>query len=198
VPAWSWGLKGRSDYFRYTWHTQWDTYDVAIPEYMRHTSTVVALAALGTANLPNLLARDGVTRSRGTDLAAALGGRLGADLDGLTFKAVADGVAAKAGIKAGDVLLAVDGEKCEDLAALASALREPGTDPLRLTLKRGTGEVSVLMERPPRRERRGAASQPAAGSQPSPARGQSPQQPGAAAASRPAATVPVRQDGGDR
>ncbi|MCA8968288.1 MAG: M20/M25/M40 family metallo-hydrolase [Planctomycetes bacterium] len=63
IPAWSWGLRGKSDYFQYTWHSQWDTYDVAIPEYQRHTSTVIATVALGVANLPNLLCRDSVGRN---------------------------------------------------------------------------------------------------------------------------------------
>ncbi len=58
VPAWPWGLRGRSDYFQFTWHSQWDTFDAAIPEYQRHTSTVVALTAYGVAQLPYLLPRD--------------------------------------------------------------------------------------------------------------------------------------------
>ncbi len=60
VPAFPWGLTGRSDYGRYTWHSQWDTYDVAIPEYQKHSATVIALAAWGTANLPVLLPRKGL------------------------------------------------------------------------------------------------------------------------------------------
>ena len=57
VPAWSWTLRGRSNYFQHTWHSQWDTFDVAIPEYQRHTSTVIAIVAYGVANLPHLLPR---------------------------------------------------------------------------------------------------------------------------------------------
>ncbi len=57
VPAYPWGLKGRSNYFGRTWHSQWDTYDAAIPEYQRHTATVIALTALGVANLKTLLPR---------------------------------------------------------------------------------------------------------------------------------------------
>ncbi|GAB4139097.1 MAG: hypothetical protein Fur0037_05180 [Planctomycetota bacterium] len=60
VPGLDWGLVGRSDYFGVTWHSQWDNLDVAIPEYQRHTSTVIALAALGVANLPDLLDHSGV------------------------------------------------------------------------------------------------------------------------------------------
>ena len=63
VPAWSWGLKGRSNYFQHTWHSQWDTFDVAIPEYQRHTSVVIATVALGVANLPHLLSRKYVGRA---------------------------------------------------------------------------------------------------------------------------------------
>ena len=55
VPALSMRLTGRADYSNYTWHSQWDTYDAAIPEYQRHTATVLALISLGVANLPNLL-----------------------------------------------------------------------------------------------------------------------------------------------
>jgi hypothetical protein len=60
VPALSMRLTGRADYSSYTWHSQWDLYEAAIPEYQRHTSTVLALAALGVANLPNLLNRSEV------------------------------------------------------------------------------------------------------------------------------------------
>lgn len=60
VPAFPWGLRGRSDYFGRTWHSQWDTYDEAVPAYLRHTSVVVALTALGTAELPDLLPRGGL------------------------------------------------------------------------------------------------------------------------------------------
>lgn len=57
VPAFPWGLTGRSNYFGRTWHSQWDTYDAAIPEYQKHTATVIALTALGIANLKTLLPR---------------------------------------------------------------------------------------------------------------------------------------------
>ncbi|MEO6593665.1 MAG: M20/M25/M40 family metallo-hydrolase, partial [Planctomycetota bacterium] len=65
VPGLNWGLRGRSNYFQHTWHTQWDTIDNAIEEYQRHTSTVIAMAALGTANLEKLLDREGVSAGGG-------------------------------------------------------------------------------------------------------------------------------------
>jgi hypothetical protein len=57
VPAFPWGLTGKSNYFGRTWHSQWDTYDAAIPAYQKHTATVIALTALGVANLKTLLPR---------------------------------------------------------------------------------------------------------------------------------------------
>jgi hypothetical protein len=168
VPAWSWSLRGRSDYFNYTWHTQWDTYDVAIPEYMRHTSTVVAIAALGTANLPNLLSREGVERARGTDLQPVLEGALGVELEGLKCKTVKpDGPAAKAGIKAGDVFASAEGEKLEDLVGLQRALRTGGEEGARITLRRADAEVSVIVKAQlPARGRRGRDAENQATTQP--------------------------------
>jgi len=147
VPGWSWGLKGRSDYFGYTWHTQWDTFDVAIEEYQRHTATVVALAALGTANMPELLDREGVQRRSGRgDAASFADGMFGAKMEGLTFKEVnADGVAAKAGFKAGDVLTKVNGKDMESLADMFGPLRD-GAEALEFTVKRGEEEAKVTVK----------------------------------------------------
>jgi carboxypeptidase Q len=120
VPAASIGLEGRSDYFGYTWHTQWDTYDVAIPEYQRHTATKLALAALGTANLPELLSHEGVVtrRQAGRQLIPALEGLLGlkveavgeGDDEKLFFRQVAaDGRGHALGLRSDDRLVDVVG-----------------------------------------------------------------------------------------
>ncbi len=60
VPGFFWSQRGRTTY-RTTHHTQFDTYDSVVPEYQKHSSIVIALGALGTANLDHLLPRDGVT-----------------------------------------------------------------------------------------------------------------------------------------
>lgn len=149
VPAFSWGLTGRSDYFRYTWHTQWDTYDVAIPEYMRHTSTVVALTALGLANADELLTRDGLQRPRGDDLEPQLEGRLGVELGGegqlLVQSVREDGPAAKAGVKAGDRILAIGGRSVDGLVAMSFALRRAsrGSEPVAVRVQRGEEELDL-------------------------------------------------------
>ncbi len=132
VPAFPWHLRGRADYFHYSWHSQWDTFDAAIPEYLRHTSTVVALMALGTANLPDLLPRQGVAPARGDDLQPQVEAILGVDLDGpndLHVKSItANGLAAKIGIRAGDLIVGVAGETVHDLLGVRRGLRRPSGD----------------------------------------------------------------------
>ena len=138
VPGLDWGLKGRSNYFQHTWHTQWDTIDVAIEEYQRHTATVVALAALGTANLPELLDRTGVGATGGNQSAAFAEGWFEAELDGLTFTSVKEGGrAATMGVKKGDVLIKVAGEEIERARQVFQIAREVEGDEVTFTFKRG-------------------------------------------------------------
>ncbi len=59
VPGFFWSQKGRAVY-RTTHHTQFDTYDTIVPEYQKHSAMVIALGAYGTANLDELLPREGV------------------------------------------------------------------------------------------------------------------------------------------
>ncbi|MCA8954335.1 MAG: M20/M25/M40 family metallo-hydrolase [Planctomycetes bacterium] len=150
VPGLNWGLRGRSNYFQHTWHTQWDTIAVAVPEYQRHTATVIAFAALGTANLPAQLDRTGVERGGGRrgqsiDIAEAL---FGAEMDGMTFtKLTPDGRAAKMGVLKGDVLTKLEGEDLERLRDIFRVMRDTEGDILTFTLKRGDQFVEVKLPR---------------------------------------------------
>ncbi len=58
VPAYFWGQSG--DGFNYwdSHHSQYDTFDKAVPEYEEHNSIVVAIAAFNIANLDHMLARE--------------------------------------------------------------------------------------------------------------------------------------------
>jgi hypothetical protein len=149
VPGLNWSLKGRSDYFGYTWHSQWDTIDVAIEEYQRHTSTVIALAALGTANLPALLDRKGVVRSGGGRQAGAFATALfEAEVDGLKFTKVKKGGRGDTlGIRDGDVLVKANGIAVTAMFELFSAARDvdEGAKTIELELKRGDGTVKVQL-----------------------------------------------------
>ncbi len=101
VPGFFWDQSGRADY-DWTHHTQHDVYEAAIPEYQEHSAVVVALSALGLADLPELLDRRGMTRVRRT---------LGVFLDGNTVTGVSgDSQAARLGVETGDVFTSVDGE----------------------------------------------------------------------------------------
>ncbi|MEA5006541.1 MAG: M28 family peptidase [Rikenellaceae bacterium] len=42
------------------WHTERDTYNISIPEYMNHTSVVTAIVLYNLANLDHLLSREGL------------------------------------------------------------------------------------------------------------------------------------------
>ena len=128
VPAWSWGLKGVSSY-GYGWHSQWDTYDIVIPEYQKHTAVVIALTALGLANLPELLPRDGVRRQGegGSDRLGALIERefgLEVDEELKVTKVIARGAGARAGLETGDVLTAMWDRTLESRVDIYRAWRE--------------------------------------------------------------------------
>ena len=59
VPGFFWMQKGRATY-RTTHHTQYDTYESIVQEYQEHSSIMIAIGALGVANLDELLPRDGI------------------------------------------------------------------------------------------------------------------------------------------
>lgn len=118
VPGFHWIQSGRASY-NFTHHTQHDTFERAIPEYQRHSSMVVALGALGIADLPELLPRAG--------LRAVLPRRksLGARLDDamVVVELTKDGPAEKAGLRLGDKLVRMNDEPLPDGAALGQALK---------------------------------------------------------------------------
>jgi hypothetical protein len=180
VPGLNWGLKGRANYFAYSWHTQWDTFEVAVPEYQRHTATVIALAALGTANLPEMLDRSGIIRGGSGRQAGSYAEALfDAEMDGFKFtKITADGRGAKMGLQVGDVLTKANGQKLEAMHEVFSAARELGDEAktMELEVQRGDTMVKLLLDLEAMRERRARrdASGGAGGAAPSkPASGRS-------------------------
>jgi hypothetical protein len=71
VPGFWWAQDGDTTVV-YPAHTAGDTYDKVIPKYLAHSSTVIALGALGTANLEDMLSREKLT---GPDMAVDTGRR---------------------------------------------------------------------------------------------------------------------------
>ncbi len=145
VPGFFWNQAGRANY-TYTHHTQHDVYASAIPEYQRHTAAVVAIGALGIANLPKLLDR---TTSAEKDAPNPLSSprRLGVQLEeNLVIVEIVDGGRAKTvGLREGDRILKVDGRAVSDRAALSSELNA-GEPKKQVTVKRGDAEVTVTIE----------------------------------------------------
>jgi carboxypeptidase Q len=138
VPGFFWRQDGRARYQR-THHTQYDTFDAAVPEYQRHSSLVVALAAFGIADLDHMLSREKL-RASGT---MANRRTLGVQLDELTVvEVVDDGVAQKAGIKDGDAILKIDGTKVADRTELTRLLRA-GEPKKVVTILRDGKEVDI-------------------------------------------------------
>jgi membrane-associated protease RseP (regulator of RpoE activity) len=149
VPGFFWRQSGRARYVR-THHTQFDTYDMAIPEYQKHSSIVIAVGAYGIANLDHLLPREGLT-PLGALAGAGVGNRrmLGVALgDQLTIEEVLpDGVANKGGLQVGDKILKVDGKEVSEQQDLRRALAEGGPKKT-LTIQRDGKTVDVTVEWP--------------------------------------------------
>jgi predicted metalloprotease with PDZ domain len=125
VPGFFWSQAGRANY-THTHHTQYDTFDAAIPEYQRHTSLVVAIGALAIANLKDMLPREGLRSP--TEVVRGPRRTIGVQFEGeggLQVTSVEDGSpAAKAGVKTGDTLTAVNGAAVKDRFDLRSAILE--------------------------------------------------------------------------
>ncbi|MCR9243612.1 MAG: M20/M25/M40 family metallo-hydrolase [bacterium] len=150
VPGLNWGLKGRSNYFQHTWHTQWDRYDVAVPEYQRHTSTVIAFAALGTANLPEMLDRSQVQRGGGRRAQSARIAEMifEAEVAGMKVtKVTKDGRGAKMGLMKDDQIVELNGTKLERMRDIFRVLRDGDDKVLKFGVKRGDKTVELKMRR---------------------------------------------------
>jgi len=122
VPGYFWIQRGDAQY-RYGWHTQNDTYDLAIPDYQQHSATVIAIGALGIADLDHMLSREGLRRSTGVPDRPRR--RLGVQIDRGTMRVTSvseDSAAAHAGVRPGDRLLELDGATLDDRFDLLRAL----------------------------------------------------------------------------
>jgi S1-C subfamily serine protease len=126
VPGFFWDQSGRANYF-HTHHTQYDTFDAAVPEYQKHSSVVIATGALGLANLPALLTRENMkteTGFRPPPGQRLLGVTLSAADKLLIGEVAEDSIALKAGIKPGDVVVKLGGKEVANQDELRAAMRD--------------------------------------------------------------------------
>jgi hypothetical protein len=137
VPGFFWEQAGKSDY-DHMHHTQFDTFETAVPEYQRHSALVVAITAWRVANLDERLDR--------TNSAPLPRRRLAAELTELEIRSVdKKGPARAAGLRVGDVVLACDGAPLENRRDLMRMLQDGGPEKT-LHVRRGTTELDVVVD----------------------------------------------------
>lgn len=125
APGFYWLQRGKAQY-NYGHHTQHDTFDLAVPEYQMQTATVAALGALSLANVEARMPAPANRARRGRARRPALpstGITINTAMEVMT--AEKEGVLIAAGVRAGDKLLSLDGNKLEGgRRALRDAFRE--------------------------------------------------------------------------
>lgn len=119
VPGFFWNQTGRQNY-DHEHHTQYDTFEAAIPEYQKHSAIVIAQGALAIANLDVLIPREDMLAPRGPQ-----GKMLGVQCDPeLVIQRVVDGsLAEAAGLQEGDKLLELAGTKITNVEELRAAVQ---------------------------------------------------------------------------
>ena len=128
VPGFFWSQQKTAtagQNYNHEHHTQHDTYSAAVPEFQKHTSTVVAIAAWQLANLDGLLPRENLTAAPSAPGAGGPRRLLGVQTDeDLVIEAVSGGSAAeKAGLKEGDRIVSLAGKPVSDLEKLREVIR---------------------------------------------------------------------------
>jgi carboxypeptidase Q len=156
VPGFFWGQRGGTAKYNHTHHTQFDTYDAAIPDYQKHSALVVAMGAYGIANLDHLLSREKMKAPGGGGGFGGRRGGPGARLEDMVVTDITEGSAAeKAGMKEGDQILKVNGTAVGDTMEFFTAFREG--DPKKIVTVRRAGkeiELTLTREAPPDAEQK--------------------------------------------
>jgi hypothetical protein len=143
VPGFFWVQKGDVNY-DFGHHTQHDVIGRVRYDYQKHSSIVIAFAAIQMANLESMIPRDGIGVRGGG------GRRLQVQLDD-TMKVesvVDDGPAAKAGVKAGDQLVKFNEKKITNRDELRAAIGELKNNSGTLVVLRDGKEISLKIEWP--------------------------------------------------
>lgn len=141
VPAFFWHQSGRANY-GHTHHTQFDTFDQAIPEYEKHSSIVIALGAYGIANLDALLPRDGLKAAGGDGAPRRRVLGIQPDEDMVITDVTEGGPAEKAGIKTGDKILKIGDKAVTDMESLRAAIKDAPKE-TKVTIKRDGKELEL-------------------------------------------------------
>ncbi|MFT7516653.1 MAG: carboxypeptidase Q [Myxococcota bacterium] len=123
VPGFFWSQRGNTSY-TYIHHTQHDTIDEVVPAYQLASARVIASGAWRIANMDQALPRTALNAA--SDKPAPRRHALGVFLgDGMSIDdVVKDGLAAQAGIKAGDTIISIGGNNIKSQQDLRKALSD--------------------------------------------------------------------------
>ena len=141
VPGFFWAQSGELEY-RYIHHTRHDHVDQVNLAYQEHSAVIVAVGALGIANLDGLLDRTDLVRP------ARMSNRrtMGVYLDDARVTDVIDGgKAAALGWKAGDVIVAVEGVAVGTREEIVSELQK-GEPVKTITILRGEERLEYVFD----------------------------------------------------
>jgi hypothetical protein len=128
VPGFFWNqsrTKAKGQNYTHEHHTQYDVYSAAVPEFQQHTSMVVAIGALGVANLDKMLPRDGVGRAAPAPSEEPPRRMLGVNCDDdmVITNIVEESAAEAAGLREGDKILKIGDKDVSDLDSLRAAIK---------------------------------------------------------------------------
>jgi len=136
VPGFFW--EQTEEGYEHVHHTQYDKFETVDPDQQMQSARVVAVAALGFANLPNLIDRE--------DMRPIQRRRMGVELDGLKVTSLTPkGVAEKSGVLVGDVLVALDGATLATRTEMTNALQR-GASQKKLRVQRGAETVELTLD----------------------------------------------------
>jgi hypothetical protein len=137
VPSFFWH-QSEKDY-EHVHHTQYDTFEEVDPAQLEHSAVVVAVAAIGFADLDHKLDR--------TDMKPLPRRRMGVRLDdaGVVEQVTEDGKAAKAGWKVGDKIVSIDGASVSTQSDVVAKLQEGGSQK-KVRLQRGAETIETVLD----------------------------------------------------
>ncbi len=136
VPGFFW--EQTEEGYEHVHHTQYDTFETVDAPQLERSAQVVAIAALGFAELDHLVDR--------VDMEPIPRRRMGVQLEGARITSVMEqGKAGDAGAKEGDLIVAIDGVEVGSQPEVITELQRGGPKKV-LRLKRGEETVEVTLD----------------------------------------------------
>jgi len=126
VPGFFWNqskTKTKGQNYTHEHHTQYDVYSAAVPEFQQHTSIVVAVGALGIANLDKMLPRDAARAPPAPEEAPRRMLGVNCDEEMVITNIVEESAAEAAGLREGDRILKIADKEIADLESLRAAIQ---------------------------------------------------------------------------